>query len=309
MTLKNEEKDKRSRLYLFIIIIALFLVNGILIYNLIGNEKQIAATEEKNDTLESDKIRLEAELDQMSIQLDSYRGQNEELDSIILERDREIQNKIAQLRARIKQDGISKADLEQAAMEIRALNGRVAFLKNQVDSLSKQNEYLRQDIDSKDQEIQKRQLKEDQLTSDLTAASEKVKIGSRLKVKYINAVAVKVKDEDRDREVTRLARADKIRVNFILEKNDVADHGNRVCYLKIITPSKSTLHNEERGSGKFTFKGEESLYTAKQPFVFRNQNEEITFYWDKSPAMIPGDYEAYIFCDDGIIGKTNFILK
>lgn len=308
MVLKTEEKDKRSRLYLFIIIIALFLVNGILIYNLINNEKKITETEAKNEDLTNDVKRLDEELNQMELRLNDYKGKNAELDSIIGDRDAVIANKIAQIRNMLRTGNLDKKQLQQAEMEIRALNGRIEYYRNQVDSLSKLNKYLENESYVKDQQIKNQNIEKEKLTEDLGKANEKVKIGSILKVKSIVAAAIKDKGS-KEKDVTKLSKTDKIRVDIVIDKNDVAELGNRVCYLKIITPSKSTLHNEGQGSGKFTFQGEESLYTAKQPFVFKNKNEEITFYWEKSPAMIPGDYEAYVFCDDAIIGKTGFTLK
>ena len=38
MSLKNEEKDKRSRLILFFVILALLVVNGALIINLLNKK-------------------------------------------------------------------------------------------------------------------------------------------------------------------------------------------------------------------------------------------------------------------------------
>ena len=39
MSLKNEEKDKRSRLILFFVILALLVVNGALIINLLKQKR------------------------------------------------------------------------------------------------------------------------------------------------------------------------------------------------------------------------------------------------------------------------------
>jgi hypothetical protein len=309
MTLKNEEKDKRSRLYLFIIIVALFVVNGILIYNLINNEKKIVEVEEKNENLTSEVNRLDAELDEMVLQLDEYRGKNMQLDSIIAARDKVISNKISQIRGMLKDKNVTKEQINQAEMEIRALNGRISRYRAQVDSLSKQNKYLVDEVYLRDQEINRQIEEKEKLNTDLDAAKAKIRIGSILKIKSIRAEGVRFKGSKTEKVVTKLSKTDKVRIWFTLDNNEIAEPGNRLCYLKIITPSKSTLHNEERGSGKFTYQGEESLYTAKQAFTFRNQNEEITFYWDKSPAMISGDYEAYIFCEDAIIGKTEFTLR
>ncbi|MBI1306402.1 MAG: hypothetical protein GC181_07295 [Bacteroidetes bacterium] len=309
MTLKNEEKDKRSRLYLFIIIIALFLVNGILIYNLISSDRELTKTKEEKVDLTDQVDHLNTELDKIQLELDDYMGKNQQLDSIIDIRNSELADKVAELRAAVNSKNISEARIRQLQKEIEGLKSIRDQYIAQVDSLSRENQFLKDDIYAKEQEIKRHQDTEDALAQDLMSANEKVRIGSILKVQFMEAYAVKVKGTDKEKEVTKLSKADKIKIHFIIGKNDVAEPGQRTAYLKIITPSKATLHNEERGSGKFKYKGEESLYTAKQAFQFRNSNEEITFYWDKSPAMITGDYEAYIFCEDEIIGQAKFSLK
>ena len=51
MSLKNEEKDKRSRLILFFVILALLVVNGALIINLLNKKSDIEEVKIENEDL------------------------------------------------------------------------------------------------------------------------------------------------------------------------------------------------------------------------------------------------------------------
>ena len=51
MSLKNEEKDKRSRLILFFVILALLVVNGALIINLLNKKSDIEEIKVENDEI------------------------------------------------------------------------------------------------------------------------------------------------------------------------------------------------------------------------------------------------------------------
>ncbi|MFT4521474.1 MAG: hypothetical protein ACI8ZN_000407 [Bacteroidia bacterium] len=309
MSLKNEEKDKRSRLFLFLIIGALFLVNGWLIYNLWQKNDKIEVVEKENVDLSAEAEALEVELDKMELQLQDYVGRNKTLDSLISEKDRDIANKVAQIRSLLKNKNISKEQLAQARAEKNNLTGKIAFYTQQVDSLSKLNQFLEDKVYASEQEIMQQKSDRNFLEGELNTANNKVNIASKLKVKNIFATGVKIKNDDTEKDLSKLSRMDRIKVEFTLDNNPIAVHGPKTVYLKILSPSKSPLQDNASGSGKFNFQGEESIFTAKQTFNFSNENEILVFYWNKSNALISGEYEAHIFCEDVIIGTTKFELK
>lgn len=307
--MKTEKRDKRSRILLISIITGLFLLNGWLIVSLINKDKRLDDSTEKNVVLSEEKERLSEMLNDAEEELEEYRGETERLDSIVDERDRVIANKVAQIRALLRGDRLTKNQLRDAENKIRNLNGEIATYKAQLDSLRTKNEFLQEEVRTKDDELVNRAERIDELETDYDKAMEKVRIASRLEALNLIATGIRFNWQDKEKETSRLSRADKVRVTFKLDNNETATKGSKTVYLKLITPSKATLHNDEMGSGTFTYQGEESLYTAKQRFNFNNENEELAFYWDKSPSMIAGDYEAYLFCEDHIIGKTQFRLK
>lgn len=308
MSLKNEEKDKRSRLILFFVILALLVVNGALIINLLNKKSDMEEVKIENEDLTADVERLGTKLDALDLELVNQKGKNQQLDSIINIKEKIIADQVSQIRKQLQNNNLSKAQVSRLENKIRSLNGLVMKYEHEVDSLSKLNDYLEDEVYARDQEILKQKKEKDEIASDLSKANIQLDIAKRLELQSIAGTGVKEKSGG-DKEVTKLSKTDKIRVSCVIDNNPVADKNTKVCYLQIIGPEKSTLHDGQKGSGTFVFNGEKSLYTLKQNFTFNNANEALTFYWAKSPAMTSGDYIANVYCEGVKIGTTTFNLK
>lgn len=309
MNLKTNEKDRKSRGYLFIIIIILALFNALLIYNLINKGNKLEVTEEKLESTETERIELQKELESTQLELDEYIGQNASLDSIIQSRDNELAARASKIKTMLSQSNLSKEQLQKAKAEIAELKKLIASYEAEIERLSKENEYLRDEnyAIKKEMEVAK------EITQKLEASnrqlSEKVSIASRMKTTDLSAKAVRIGRNEKEREVSKLSAADRIVIRFALDKNEVAQKGKKTIYMKLLSPSKNTIHNEAGGSGSFAYQGEESLYTSKMDVDFQNQNEKVEFVWDKTQGMIPGEYEVLLFCEDHIIGQSKITLK
>lgn len=309
MAMRNEEKDRRSRLYLFIVIIALLIVNGLLILNLFKKDKTIEETQVENTNLNQDIERLNSDLDALEMDLVAQKGKNQQLDSVIGVKERIIAEQVAQIRETLKRQDLSKSQIARLERRILELNKLVEKYETEVDSLSKLNEYLEDEVYAKDQEIIKHKKEKDEIASDLSKANIQLDIAKRLEAMTVVGSGIKVKSNGTEKELDKLNRIDKIKIGIVIDNNAVAEKETKTCYLQVITPEKSTLHNAQKGSGTFVYKGEKSLYTAKQNFDFKNSNEELIFYWDKSPAMTEGLYTANVYCEGILIGTTSFELR
>lgn len=308
MTFKNEEKDKRSRVILFLVILALLIVNGWLIVSLFNKQNDNEALEEEKVVLTEDIDRLNRELDDISFELVEQKGKNQQLDSIINIKEQVIADQVRELRSALKRKDLSESQVRRLEAKIKDLNRMIMQYEYEVDSLSKLNKYLEDEVYAKDQEIKRQKAENEEIASDLNKANIQLDIAKRLEVQTIIGAAVKMK-KNGEKAVSRLSRADKIKVEFTLDNNAVAYKERKTCYLQIIGPEKSTLHNTAKGSGTFDYNGEKSLYTAKQVFDFQNKNEKLAFYWDVSPGMTEGDYVAYAYVEGVRIGSTSFYLK
>lgn len=310
MNIHSKEKDKRSRVYLFLIIILLFLVNGILIFKLVRDQNEITKMNTEKEELKMEQDKLQKELNALELDVNDLKGENSRLDSVINERDADIARKVAQINKMISGGNITRDQLRRAKREIEQLKGQITQYETQIDSLSKENEFLALEVEKQTETIKKQQEDYEKLEKSYETEKEKVRIASRLKAINLAFQAVRYrKIGGKEKVVSKFGSMDKLKVTFALDNNVTANKGTRTVYVKIFNPEKATLHNEGKGSGSFMYKGENSLYTLKEQFNFQNGNEEFTFYWDRMPAMSPGDYEVFLFCDDHIIGKQTLVLK
>jgi FtsZ-binding cell division protein ZapB len=309
-------KDKRTKTYLLIIIGVLFIINFALLYNLISKDKILVTTETKLEDTSADKEELTRMVNDMESLIIEYKGKNSYLDSIIDIKNDEINQKVTQIRKMLSTGNITKSQLEQARMEINKLKLSIASATRTIDSLSTLNEELKvantnleEENSTVKKEVEVQKSTNNTLTDQNRKLGEKVKIASRLKATNIRAEGIMMKGS-KEKEKSRLSRIDKVRIQFNIDKNEVADPGQKLVFLRLIGPNGSTIANQNAGSGTFEVEGESTLYTSKATVNFNNiTGNLVVIYFDKIPGMSNGNYRALLYCDEWLIGEGSLKLK
>lgn len=309
MTAQEEHKNKKSKVYLFVIILVLFLINLLLIYNLVTNNKKLTLTQDQLLGTQSELATVEQLKAELEEELVYYKGQNASMDSIITLREAEIQKKVDQIKSLLKKDGVTKSELERARREISALRADMQRLTAEVDSLSKENQYLKDENYVMQKQVeagQERIAEMEEVTADLTG---QVAVGKRIFLKSLevtplrNAVFGDVKPTD------KLKKVERIEIAFALANNDLADKGEKTLYFKLVTPNKSTFVDETTGAGTFSFQGGESMYTLKKVVNFQNKNEAGIVSIPANESMTAGEYVLRVFSDTHEMASTKFVLR
>lgn len=308
MALGSYEKE-RNRKGLFIIIALLLVVNALLIYFLTAKRSELRDTNIELAETEETKIELQNLLNDSKSELGEYKLQNASLDSIILVRNEALEKRINTIKQLISSDRISKSALQQAKKQIADLKRQLASFTSEIDSLSRENKYLKDENYVMQQAIIEEQTKNANLSNANRMLEDKVDLASKMRPLNLEGSAVRKRSNGSYKPISKLKRADQLLIKFTLAKNEVAEQGPKVIYLKLMSPSKETIYNEAIGSGKFIFRGEESLYTDKVTINFENKNERVTFAWPVKEYMIAGEYEAILFSENHLIGKTSFSVK
>ncbi len=309
-------KDKKTKVYLLIIIGVLFVINFFLLYNLISKDKILVTTETKLQEVQTEKLELDNMLNDTENQLLEYKGKNAQLDSIIDLKNDEISMKIAQIRQMLSAGNLTKAQLETARAEIAKLKILITRETFVIDSLSKENIYLKEanstltdENTTVKEEVEKQLTINSSLSDQNKTLSEKVKVASRLTATNIKVEGIMMKGT-KEKEKSRLSKIDKIKVQFSINKNEVADAGLKVIYLRLIGPNGSTVANQTAGSGVFEVNGESLQYTSKASVTFNNTTgSPATIYFEKIPGMSAGDYRALLYCDEFVMGEGKFKFK
>jgi hypothetical protein len=309
-------KDKRTKTYLIIIIGVLFVINFALLYNLISKDKILVTTENKLEDTTAEKQQLDKMLDETETLLLEYKGKNTQLDSIIDVKNDEIAIKVAQIRKMLSQGNITKAQLEAAKSEMADLRAKIASATHMIDSLSKENMDLKianstlaDENSTVKEEVETQKSINSSLTDQNKKLGEKVKVASRLKATNIKAEGIMIKGS-KEKEKSRLSKIDRVKVQFNIDKNEIADPGQKLVYLRLIGPNGSTIANQNAGSGTFDMAGESILYTSKATVNFNNiEGNFVVIYFDKIPGMSAGTYRALLYCDEWMIGEGSLKLK
>ena len=248
-------RDKKTKTYLIIIIAILFIINFGLLYNLTNKDKILVTTETKLDDSQKERDKLDKMLDETENMLLDYKGKNAQLDSIIDLKNDEIALKVSQIRKMLAEGNLTKSQLETARQEIAKLKVKIMRDTYVIDSLSRENITLKTEnssLSDENENVKKEVENQKSINSSLTEQnqklSEKVKVASKLTATNIKVEGIMVKGS-KEKEKSRLSKIDRIRVIFNISKNEVAEAGQKIIYLRLIGPNGSTIANQSAGSG------------------------------------------------------------
>ncbi|MDX5319700.1 MAG: hypothetical protein LPK45_01430 [Bacteroidota bacterium] len=301
---KGQNQDK-SKALLIVIIIILLIMNGFFIFHYVNTDKELTATTTELTEVTEAREELDKLLKETEAQVDGLQGQNAGLDSLLSERNKEIQEKAAQIELLLK----DKKNLAAAREEIQKLRYYVKKYQDEIASLTAKNEKLQK----QNREIQQSLDREKERTEDLTMKTivleNKVNLGKKLSFTNMEVQGMNKRSSGRETETTRAKRVDLIKVTFTLDFNYVADLGAKRFYLRIITPEGVTLSNEQMGGGTFRVGGEDYLFTMAHEINFDNTGQNVTFYYDKGDSWESGMYKAEIYADGFLIGSQDLKLR
>jgi peptidoglycan hydrolase CwlO-like protein len=309
MTAIEESSKKKSKLYLFIIILVLFLINLLLIYNLVTKNNKLTLTQEElvsTQTELADVQELKADLE---AELDEYKGKNASMDSVITLREAELAKKIAEIETLLKKSNVTSAELARARRDIQRFKAEKEALLAEVDSLSTQVKYLQDENYVMQIQIEKGEAKIAEMEEQNTDLTSQVAVGKRIFLKKLEVSPMRDAIFGDMKETDKLKKIERIDVAFELANNDLADKGEKTLYFKLITPNKSTLVDPDNGSGTFNFQGGESMYTLKKVVNFQNKNEAGVVSIPKSESMTEGEYTLKVFSDTHEMSSTKFVLR
>jgi vacuolar-type H+-ATPase subunit I/STV1 len=137
----------------------------------------------------------------------------------------------------------------------------------------------------------------------------KVTMAAALRARNIKVYAISSKGKIREGENVKAKRIDKVRVDFILEKNPLTQADSKTIYMRVIDPSGATISDNATGSGKFQYEGQEQGYTISQDVMYDNSNQSVSILYDKNSAFKPGTYTIELYAEGFKVGDGSFSVK
>lgn len=174
--------------------------------------------------------------------------------------------------------------------EVETLRGVMKGYLRQIDSLNTINSNLQAENVAYKKEITTAQLRADVAEERADELGTKVRIGSVIRTSAVRIVAL----NDNSKEVRRIKQAARLRVDFELTANELAEPGEKSIYICITAPDGYVLSSEDMIL--FMYEGEEMMASAVRKVDYENQSVPVSIYYD-STHFEKGTYRVDIYID------------
>jgi len=294
-----EEKSKSSNNKIIIGILAALLV-GLGVYTYTSSNKHQAA----EDFLKEEKEQILTNLTTMEEKYDTAIASNTTMsDELKIEKE-----KITAFKDSVKNLKNTNWRLIRRyrgkIKELEATNEKLLFV---TDSLKLANNLLTIEKDSVTGKLIEQTSFNDTLIAQNLDLSKKVEIGGALRVSTVNAIAMRLRSNGKYMKTNKAQKAQAIRVNFRIVKNEIATPGEKEAYIVIQNP-KGTVIGEK---GVFTMKsGQEVSYTEQDIIDYKNADIDEVIFVDKiTQKFVKGIYTVKVYVDGNLVGATKLELK
>ncbi len=308
MEIQQNEKDKKSKTYLAILIGALLILNiGIGVNLYMSNQKktELAA---KVETITTQNTQLSTELAAAEAEIKSLQDANQGLEGKLTERDEAIAQKITQIKMLLSKGKLSAFELQKAKSEIATLRSQIEDYKNQIAQLTQKNVELTNDKIKLNETLTAEQIKSAEQAKTIDSKNRTISMAKKLNVGSISAFGVRERKIFGKKEVQsdKANKVEEIKVKFTIDKNEIADEGEKEIFIKVIGPDGAPIATKMQTT---QVDGTETLYTEMKRIEYKNEKVEQTVYCKKQGEYKQGEYTVEIFAEGYRIGTTKFSLK
>lgn len=294
----NQEQKKGNKIWLILLLLSV----GLNLYQWRNHATQITNFESRVDTLIVERVNVEKELSETKAELEKYRGISANLDSLLNEAQRQIEEQEKKIK------NLSRS--EKNAVE---LNKK---LKQQLADLQMlRDEYLGR-IDSLLMANKQLQSEKEQLTSNVETLSKNlettVQTASVLKAEYIKPTTYKRRDNGKYVETALAKRTHKMQVCFDILDNKIAKPGQKNVYLRITEPGGKPIGERSSGSGSFkNASGEEVMYAATTQIDYTGAKQNVCMSYEATEDKMfpPGTYLVEVYIDGNLAGAGSAQLR
>ncbi len=227
------------------------------------------------------------------------RTENDSLNqSIILERMRV--DSVLEVMARER--NVTRSKLRSYERELSTMRAAAQGFVYTIDSLSKVNSRLIDENLGMRREITSERLRADKAEERATDLGVTVRQASRVMARDIRLVLL----NSADREVTRVGRARRVRTDFVLSANAVADPGARSVYVRIVGPDGYVMPSG--GGQTFAFEGQQVVYSTMREVDYSGDDLPVAVYYTPGELLI-GTYTVEVYMDGLLAGSSETILR
>jgi len=300
-TTSQQPKKNSNVIYFLIVVVLALLATDVYLY--MQKNKSDTKIVYQND----ERTRLQTELDSLEAQIEQVNAGKTKMSQSLQAKNDSLKSQIRVLRAKLAQGKLTVAELKSAQEDIKQLRYNVTTFTAQIEELKKQNAALTNERDTLKTNLVTAAKKDSALTKQNADLGKTVKVASALKVATVNVVAYKIRGSGKEVDTKRSSVAKKIKVNFTVAANSVAEKNSHDIYLRVIDPTGNLITGGD--SGTFNADGQDLQYTYKTSIEFKDDGSGYTIDWVNPAPFQKGSYTVLLYADGFTMGKTSFELK
>lgn len=296
-------KKNSNVIYFLIVVVLALLVTDVYLY--LQKNKSDTRIIYQND----EKSRLQNELDSLEAQIEQVNSGKTRMSATMQATNDSLKVKIRVLRSELAKGKLTQAELSKAQEDVKQLRYFVTKYTADIEELKKQNTSLTTERDTLKTNLATVNEKATTLEKQNQELNTKVQAASALKIGAASVTAYKVKSSGKESDVTRAGSAKKIRINFTVASNPVAEKGTHDVYLRIIDPTGNLITTNETGT--FNADSQDLQYTYKTAIEYKDDGAPFMIDWvsPTTPPFQKGTYTVILYSDGYTMGRVNFTLK
>jgi len=306
---ENNQGSGSKRIYLAIIAL-LLLINGVAGYLLYveNNKKKIEI--DMNDKQRGEIKGLTMQLDSASHSLDTLKGRNVILDSIITAKQAEIEQTKTELESAKRRGNMSVSELKKYKDLVAKYEADNADLQKKVQELTAKNEELTATNLQVTHSLEVEKNTTAALTEDKKNLSKKVELGSLPHLQNVAVTAEKRKKSGKEVSEKSAKKTDFLKISFETGENKVLEKGTVSLYIRIINPKGETIALADQGSGTVKLAdGNGDMQFSRQVYLTWDQtNQKKEIEWSQN-IKDPGTYKVEIYQSGYLVGNASITLK
>ncbi|HEY1025344.1 MAG TPA: hypothetical protein VGE26_09290 [Sphingobacteriaceae bacterium] len=304
---QSTSRDSNKIYFLIAVIVALLGTNAYLFFKDKEANSRIVTLSDEKTSLQTEIDKIEAELDKASFSLDQANTANVKLTEKMKEEQEMARRKIAELREALRKGTITQGQLARAQEDIKQLRYFVTRYTADIEELKEQNRTLTIERDSLRTTVQAATARAEETQRLNEELNVKVKAAAALKTNNIAVTPLRIRNSGRETDVSRANAAKKLRINFTIADNQLAEKGLHDIYVRVIDPNGNLLVSGNEGI--FIADGDEMQYTYRTAIEFANDGKTYTIDWTNPGSFEKGTYTVILYADGYTMGRSTLALK
>lgn len=316
----QETTKPKSNGILLLVVIVLISISAYLAFSLTKKNKELNTCSNANKVLEADingmnemmsgyvgnlSHDLKSDFQQMLNTYDALKVKDSTQALQVQEQKTKIQSLINQLNSGKK---LSAQQIYTLKKENETLRNIMKGYVKQIDSLNTMNVKLSSDLETKKQELHLTSNERDQFKAQAEESATLVKKGSKLTALGFNSGALRMKMNNTTEPTNKAKSAVQLKSGFTISANSLSKAGKKIIYLQITDPESKILQAKE--SYVINTDAGSVPYSDKKEIDYNNENLDVTIYYDlKEGEALKGNYKVKIICEGQTIGTDSFTLK